>query len=131
MSLSEIIIAIAIHLLVPLLGIVAFLLLCHRMKRAQIPSPPFFPYFILFGTLGGWLLVLLTALFWQWSGMASIGVFSRVLAAPVLTALLALSLRSYRTLSTYHYIAYTTSIGYTSLIFVTILCWIGIQLFVK
>ena len=38
--------------------------------------------------------MVLTALFWKWSGMASIGVFGLVLVAPFVTAALALSFRA-------------------------------------
>jgi hypothetical protein len=78
--------AIAINLLVPLLGVVIFALLCRKMRRTHVPAPPFFSYFVLFATFGGWLMVCLTALFWKWSGLASLGVFSLILVAPFVTA---------------------------------------------
>lgn len=129
MPLSKVITAVAIHLLVPLLGVAAFFLLCRRMWRAQIPSPPFFSYFVLFGTFGGWLLVLLTALFWEWSGMASIGVFSLVLIAPFVTAAIALTLRSRRSLSAFHRSAFAASVGYSGLMLASVLGWLGIRFF--
>ncbi|HRI16719.1 MAG TPA: hypothetical protein PLX89_27310 [Verrucomicrobiota bacterium] len=129
MPLSKVITAVAIHLVVPLLGVVAFLLLCRRMWRAQIPSPPFISFFVLFGTFGGWLLVLLTALFWEWSGMASIGVFSLVLVAPFVTAAFALALRSQRVLSAYHRSAFAASLGYSGLMLATVLGWLGVRIF--
>jgi len=127
MPLSKVITAVAIHLLVPLLGVAAFLLLCRRMRRAQIPSPPFFSYFVLFGTFGGWLLVLLTALFWEWSGMASIGVFSLVLVAPLVTATLALSLWRRRALSAFHRRAFAASVAYSGFMLASVLSWLGFR----
>jgi hypothetical protein len=127
MSLSKLITAVAIHLLVPFVGVVAFLLLCRRMSRAHIPSPPYFSWFVLFGTFGGWLLVVLTALFWEWSGMASIGVLGLALVAPFVTAALALSLRTRRALSQFHQGAFAASVGYSCLMLVTVLSWLGIH----
>jgi hypothetical protein len=131
MPLSKVITAVTIHLLVPLLGVVAFLLLCRQMSRAQIPSPPYFSWFVLFGTFGGWLLVVLTALFWEWSGMASIGVFGLVLIAPFVTAALALGLRKRRTLSRFHRSAFAASVGYSGLMLATVLGWLGVLIFAR
>jgi hypothetical protein len=125
MPFSKVITAIGVNLVVPFLGVIAFAFLCRWMLRAQIKSPPFFSYFILFATFGGWLMVLLTALFWEWSGMASLGVFYLAFAAPFLTAVLAWSLRLRRTLSTFHRSAFYLSLGYSGVMFPLVLCWIG------
>ena len=131
MALSKVLTAVAIHLLVPFVGAIAFLLLCRRMSRADISSPPYFSWFVLFGTFGGWLLVVLTALFWEWSGMASIGVFGLVLVAPFVTAALALSLRTRRALSRFHQGAFATSAAYSGLMLVIVLSWLGVQILAR
>jgi len=131
MPLSENIPAVAIYLLVPFLGVAVFLLVCRQMSRARIPSPPYFAYFVLFGIFGGWLLVLLTGLFWKWSGMASIGVFGLVLIAPLVTAALAVWLNPRRALSSFHRGAFAASVGYSVLILATVLIGFGVSLFVK
>src|SRR3954454_15085481 len=97
---------IAVNILIPLLGVICFAALCRRMQRAQLQSPPFFSYFILFATYGGWLVVCMTALFWKWSGMASLGVAALILVAPFLTAGVAFGLRNRQTLSSFHRGAY-------------------------
>jgi hypothetical protein len=107
--------AIAIHLLVPLLGVIVFVSLCRRMQRTHVPSPPFLSYFILFATFGGLLMVCLTALFWQWSGLASLSVFYLVIVAPFLTAGIALGLWKRRSLSTFHRAAFVASMAYCCL----------------
>jgi hypothetical protein len=112
--------AIGVNFLVPLLGVIALALLCRRMRRAQVQSPPFFSYFILFAAFGGWLVVGLTALFWKWSGMASLGVFSLILVAPFVTAEVALSLRNRRAFSAFHQSAYVASIAYSALTLMTL-----------
>src|SRR5688572_22754831 len=114
MTVSELATAVAIHLLVPFFGAIAFLLLCRRMFRANVPSPPYFSWFVLFGIFGGWLLVVLTALFWEWSGMASIGVFALALVAPFVTTALAWSLGPRRALSRFHRSAFAASVTYSS-----------------
>jgi hypothetical protein len=131
MAHSEVITAVAIHLIVPVAGVIGFFFLCFRMMREQIPAPPYFSWFVLFGTFGGWLLVVLTALFWKWSGMASIGVFGLALVAPFVTGTLALNLRSRRAYSVFHRAAFAASVGYSGLMFVIVLSWLGIQFFSK
>jgi hypothetical protein len=125
MTSAQIATAVAIHLGVPLLGVAVFLALCSRMRRAAIPAPPFVAWFILFFTVGGWLLVALTALFWEWSGMASLGVFFLVLVAPWLTAASAWELRGSRAVSAFHRWAFFGSAGYSGLMLLLVLVWLG------
>jgi hypothetical protein len=106
---------IGIHVLVPLVGLTVFALLCRKMQRAHIQSPPFFSWLVLFATFGGWVMVCLTALFWEWSGMASLGVAVLILVAPFLTAAVAISLRKRQTLSAFHRGAYFAGIAYCCL----------------
>ena len=116
MSLSKIIVGIGINLVVPFLGVVAFILFCGRMWKTKIQSPPFFPYFILFSVFGGWLMILLTALFWEMSGMVSLAFIYLILIAPFATAVVAWCLRRRRALSSFHRGAFIISIGYSILI---------------
>jgi hypothetical protein len=127
MTVSELATAVGIHLLVPFAGVIGFVFLCRRMFLESIPSPPYFSWFVLFGTFGGWLLVVLTALFWKWSGMASIGIFALALVAPFVTAALAWSLRSRRALSRFHRRAFTASVAYSLVMFIAVASWLGIQ----
>jgi len=106
---------VGIHVLIPLLGFTLFVLLCRKMQRAT-PSPPLLSFFLLFAIFGGWLMVCLTALLWRWSGLASLGVAALLLAAPFVTAGLAIRLRSQRTVSAFHRSAYFASVAYCSLV---------------
>ena len=104
--------------------------------RVRVAQPPHAPcsrsivagclvlYFV--RHFGGWLLVLLTALFWVWSGMASLGVGYLIFIAPIITAILAWRLRQSRTVSAYHRNAFLASIAYTGLICVG---WLVLPLF--
>jgi hypothetical protein len=131
MTVSQLATAVAIHLLVPFFGAIAFLLLCRRMFRANVPSPPYFSWFVLFGIFGGWLLVVLTALFWEWSGMASVGVFALALVAPFVTTALAWSLGPRRALSRFHRRAFAASVTYSVVMFITVASWLGIQILAR
>jgi hypothetical protein len=73
-----------IHLATPLVGLILCVLFCRLMVKQNVPEPPYITYFFLFFTFGGWLLVLLIAFFWSWSGMASIGVFYLMWFAPLI-----------------------------------------------
>ena len=74
---------IAIHILVPLLGILLYLMICRKMRIEKVQSPPVLELFFVFFTFGGVIIVLLTQFFWYWSGMASLGVFYLIFIAPL------------------------------------------------
>jgi hypothetical protein len=105
-----------IYVLTPILGVLVFLALVHKMRSAMVVSPPIIPFFILFFTLGGCLTVLLTAWFWEWSGLASLGMVYLIFIAPVLTAFMSWRLRIQRTLSRFHACAFYLGMAYTCLI---------------
>ena len=118
-------VGLVINVLVPFLGVVIFFLLCRRMRRAGIQSAPFLAYFILFWVFGGWLVVALTALFWEWSGMASLGILYLLSVAPFITAAVAVGLRKRRSVSVFHSRAYFASVGYSGFAALFLLCWLG------
>ncbi|MBO0724038.1 MAG: hypothetical protein J2P52_00435 [Blastocatellia bacterium] len=90
----EIAYAILIYFLVPALGLGLYLRLRGRMIEAGVPEAPIATFFILFATYGGWLLVILTALFLGWSGMGTLGLSYLMFIAPVV--MLALAIQLYR-----------------------------------
>ena len=103
---------ILIHLVVPLAGVGLFLHLRRKMLDARIEEPPIILLFILFATYGGMIVAILTALFWYWSGMATLGLAYLLLAAPIVTLALAIALYRRRRLSGYHAAAFWLSAGY-------------------
>jgi hypothetical protein len=107
----EFIRAILVNAVVPLVGVRLFLRLRERMRDADVPKPPDVPLFILFATYGGWLMVVLTTLFWRWSGMATIGLAYLIFVAPIVTVVLAVILYRQRRLSGYHSAAFWASAG--------------------
>lgn len=73
----ELLRAILVNFVVPLAELGIFLRLREQMRDQQIERPPTVPLFIILATYGGLLMVVLTALFWRWSGMASLCVSRR------------------------------------------------------
>jgi hypothetical protein len=117
-AISTFITPLLIYVLTPILGVGVFWALIHKMRSAMVVSPPVVPYFILFFTLGGWLTVLLTVWFWEWSGMASLGMLYLILVAPILTAFMSWRLRIQRKLSRFHAWAFYLSTACTCVVVV-------------
>jgi hypothetical protein len=63
--------------------VLRFLLLVTRLQRAGSAGRLVLPYFLIHFFYGGLLLILLTAFFWSWSGMASLGALVCVFIGPV------------------------------------------------
>jgi hypothetical protein len=112
MTTKEIIIALAIHLILPLTGLLCFLQLKKRMKIENIPNAPIIEFFIVFVTYGGLLLVALTSLFWQWSGMASLGTFYLIFAAPIVMGIISYKQMQTKSTSKYHNWAFISGLSY-------------------
>ena len=81
---------------VALIGLPAgYLMVCRAMRRRGISDAPFVPFFLLFGTAGGWVLAYLLSP----SGLAAICLLFLASAAPLtlLIASILLARRSVRT----------------------------------
>ena len=112
MTLKEIIIALTIHLFIPLAGFLYFLQLKNRMKNESIQDAPTAELFIIFATYGGILLVTLTTIFWKWSGLASLGAFYLIIVAPIVMVLIAYRNRQTKEKSKYHNWIYKSGLLY-------------------
>jgi hypothetical protein len=108
----EIAVAALIYLALPAAGFCLYGGLRNRMYKTGIPDPPIAPFFILFVTYGGWLLVILTSLFLGWSGMATLGVAYLMFIAPVVMLTLTIRLYKRRNLSGFHLSAFVASAVY-------------------
>jgi hypothetical protein len=109
---TEILVAIFIHLVVPIAGLGLFLRLRSKMTKEEILNPPTVELFIIFATYGGLLLMTLTSLFWKWSGLASLGAFYFITGAPVIMGLIAYRNYKRRHESKYRYWIYTLGLLY-------------------
>ncbi len=76
--------ALFVHLLAPLLGLGAYARLCKKLREQGAPTVFLIELFLIFFCWGGLLMVILTSLFWQWSGMASLGCAFLLFIAPFL-----------------------------------------------
>jgi hypothetical protein len=119
----KIVVATLIHFIYPLIGVQLYLWLYQRMKAGNLESPPVIPYFILFFTYGGFFGIILTVLFWYWSGMASLFTAYLLILAPIVMLITASQLFQKRKLSPYHSSAFVASISYILVIGVV---WFGI-----
>ena len=115
--------AVLIHLVTPAAGITLYVWLYLRMRRAVL-EPPYFAYFFLFATIGGWLLVALTALFWFWSVMATLGTFYLLLVSPFIAAGFAFVMFPEQSESRFHLWAVRLCFGYAVAVFVLDVGWI-------
>ena len=104
----EIVTPILIYVVVPLIGLLVFTRLFAGVYNSSIYAISL----INTAHFGGWLIFFLTALFWQSSGMVSLGFFYLIFIAPVLSAGFAFYiLRQKKNLTDYRY-ALVTSIFY-------------------
>jgi Mn2+/Fe2+ NRAMP family transporter len=114
-----------IHLGTPLVGLGLYALFCRLMNAQHVPEPPYLAYFFLFFTFGGWLMVLLTAYFWKWSGMASLGVFYLMWFAPLMAVAIGIVQYSKRRDSAFHRWAMWICFGYTVIIVILNVLWLS------
>ena len=99
-----------VNLVVPLAGLLIFFWLRDQMREQKIERPPIVPLFIILATYGCLLMVVLTVLFWRWSGMASLALAYLVLLAPIVMTILAVTLYRQRRLSQYHFGSFIGSV---------------------
>lgn len=120
----DIIGAIVFFLGIPLLGVVAYALLCLRMYREKIEAPPYRSYFFLFAVYGAVLMgsVLVAIHPEQWSGMHSFGCFFLIFIAPIVTFAMMGNLRRRRAISPFHRYAYFASAAYSLIMSALIVC---------
>lgn len=112
MSFKSIIIFLFIHLLVPLVGLIIYMRLLTKLRTYNLISSLGIYFFVIFLTYGGLLMVLLTSLFWQWSGLASLGMFYLFFPAPVLMAVTAYYNNKLKSVSRYHFLAFRSGLFY-------------------
>jgi hypothetical protein len=112
MTTKEIVIALTIHLVLPLVGLLYFLHLRKKMNSDNVLNAPTIELFLIFATYGGLLLLTLTTLFWKWSGMASLGAFYLIIGAPIIMGTIAYRHRQTKTISKYHKLTYLYGLSY-------------------
>ena len=124
MTMKQAFVMVFIHLIVPIAGLFFYEWLCKAMKRRSISDPPFISLFFLFLFFGGWLMILLTLLFWKWSGMASLGFFFLVFISPLISVGISIYGRMQRKISSFHEWVFLLSTLYGVLIIGFDIVWI-------
>lgn len=79
---------IIIYFLVPIIGLALFFYTNKNLKPRSKKELFTLKLLIAFGCMGGLTLVLLTLLFWELSGLASVGIAFLIFIAPILMALI-------------------------------------------
>ncbi|MBI2512958.1 MAG: hypothetical protein HYV96_13345 [Opitutae bacterium] len=109
----DFVLAALIHLAVPATGVGAYFYLLRTMARRRISPEIWLPFLVIFAVYGAALVLLLTMLFWLWSGMASIGAAVLVFLAPLVMLAQTLVLWPKRQQSHFHATAFWLSFAYT------------------
>lgn len=99
---SDLMVALLIHLLLPILGLLGFVFLARRLVSAGASRVFLGQVFFLFVCYGGLLLMTLTVALWHWSAMASFGLFFLIFIAPVLLLFVLFDLRHHQPGSVIH-----------------------------
>lgn len=118
---SELLIALFIHFVLPLLGLIYYIYILKRMKIENIKNPPDIALFLIFMNYGGLLIVILTICLWYWSLMASIGSLYILLISPIIMLGISIYyLKSFK-LSKYHKITFYSALFYIPILVATYL----------
>jgi FtsH-binding integral membrane protein len=110
-----------IHVITPIIGLLGFLFLKKKILKESIENPPLIDLFFIFSIYGGILLIILTELFWKWSGMASLGAFFLTIPGFVIMAIIGYRNYKFRHVSIYHKISYLCGLAYCIIMPLTIL----------
>ncbi len=105
-----------IHVIVPLAGLQTFLWVRDRMLEEEIVHPPIIPLIIICVSYVGLLMLILTTFLWYASGLAALGMFYSIFAAPILMIIISCKLYPERKVSHYHRAAFTASVLYIGIL---------------
>lgn len=121
---SELVIALFIHFVVPMLGLIFYFYLLKRMKIESIKNPPNIALFLIVANYGGLFILILTLCFWYWSFMALIGSIYLVFIAPIVMLGISLFYLWKRNESKYHKITFYSALFYIPILIATYLIMI-------
>ena len=91
-----------IHIMLLAAGIlilpISYLALVFHLKRIKLDKPPFVPLFLIFGTIGGWILAFALSP----SGLTAICIIFLVTLAPIALLISSICLSYLKNLTVYH-----------------------------
>jgi len=105
-------IPILIYFVIPIAGLATYIMLVKRIK-SELGSAPYIRLFFLFFIYGGLLITILTAIFWEWSGMALLGMAFLILPAPLITGVITFITHKKYDKSVYHKWIFNAAGGYS------------------
>lgn len=118
---SELLIALVIHFVLPLLGLIYYIYILKRMKIENIKNPPDIALFLIFLNYGGLLIIILTAYLWYWSLMATIGSLYILLISPIIMLGISIYYLKSIKLSKYHKTTFYSAMLYIPILVATYL----------
>jgi len=121
MTIIETITGIIINLIIPMAGLLTYIGIIRKIKKERINNPPIIDLFLIFATYGGFLLVILTDLFWEWSAMASLGAFYLFIGGPIVMGIIAYRNYKIRHISQHHKWSYLCGLIYCIMIPIIVL----------
>lgn len=112
MPIHDLIPALAIHFVLPSLGIFVYNYLVKKLQNQGVAAPPEHGVFWSVLNYTALLFCILIALFWHPNGLGSIAFFYVVLVAPFVSAFVAFKIHPVRSQSIYHKGVYWSSFIY-------------------
>lgn len=97
---------------IPTAGVVFYIRLLRKVRREQVERVPRGSLFLLFAIYGCVVMEVFMGLYWQWSGMASLGLLFLAVFAPVVCGVITLRHRHNTGLSKYHRVVFRMAVGY-------------------
>ena len=110
----------SIYFIIPIIGIGLYFILSKTLLDRGATTAFLAEILFLFICYGGWLLVILTGVFWEWSGLASAGTLFLIFISPLAMLGCAIHLFITRKSSRAHLLAFFAASFYIPLIFFAI-----------
>lgn len=99
---QQILTAIILFLVIPAFGVAFFLNIYIDMKARKVVRAPVPDLFLVFATYGGLVILILTALIGEWSGLASLGTVYLGFGAPIVMGCIMYRQKKNLSVSQYH-----------------------------
>lgn len=113
---TEMLKAALIHIVVPVCGIIFYLYLLFKAKPIKDDNSLALSLLAVFFNYSGLVIIILTSLFWYWSGLASLGLLYSVTIGPLLMIGIAIGLYRKRNTTKYHKIIFNLSALYVPIV---------------
>lgn len=117
---QKLLVSISIHVLIPLIGMVVYLILLKHMKKAQLVNPPYGALFLIMLCYGVLFIVFSTFVLNVYSPLLLIGLLFIFFVSPLIMISVSIYAFSRRNLSSYHKGCFIGSVLYFPIICICI-----------